>query len=105
MGNYIHFGRGPHACLGRPIAVTAMAAQLRIFAQLKNLRRAPGIAGELKSKTVNGSFKVFMKEDWSDWWPFPSTMSVQWDGFESWSPFAGKSVLLTKYSCNRSQME
>lgn len=67
MGNYIHFGRGPHACLGRPIAVTAMAAQLRIFAQLKNLRRAPGIAGELKSKTVNGSFKVFMKEDWSDW--------------------------------------
>lgn len=72
LDKYIHHGWGPHTCIGRPMVVTAMAAQLRVFAQLKNLRRATGAAGELKSKTVNGPFKVFIKEDWSEWWPFPA---------------------------------
>ncbi|KAL3419627.1 linoleate diol synthase [Phlyctema vagabunda] len=79
---YIHHGHGPHSCLGKPMVVIAMAAQLRMFARLKNLRRAPGLQGEMKSKTVNGAFKVYMKEDWSAWWPFPTTMKVQFDGFE-----------------------
>ncbi|KAF6222366.1 hypothetical protein HO133_001452 [Letharia lupina] len=120
LDKYIHHGWGPHGCIGRPIVETAMAAQLRVFAQLKNLRRAPG--GELKSKTVNGPFKVFMTKDWSDWWPFPTSkfsfrkvktgmltltaaMDVQWDGFESWSPLAEGSVLLTKYPCRGDEME
>lgn len=41
-----------------------MAAQLLVFAQLKNLRRAPGVAGQLKKKTVDGPFTVYMKHDW-----------------------------------------
>ena len=122
MDKYIHHGWGPHRCVGRSINMTAMAAQLRVFAQLKNLRRAPGMAGELKSKKVNGPFKVFMKEDWSDWWPFPTSestfckvqtatliliaaMNVQWDGFESWSPLAEGSVLLKKYPTKRDPVE
>ena len=72
LHKYIHHGSGSHTCIARPIVETAMAAQLRVFAQLKNLRPAPGVAGKLKSKTVNGSFRVFMKEDWSDWSPFPA---------------------------------
>ena len=71
--DYIHHGWGPHACLGRPIVMTSMAAQLKVFAKLKNLRRAPGLQGQLKSTTVNGAVKVFMKEDWSDWWAFPTS--------------------------------
>ena len=123
MDRYIHHGWGPHDCIGRPIVVKAMAAQLRVFAQLKNLRRAPGVAGELKSKTVNnGPFKVYMKEDWSDWWPFPASkftfrkvkigtliltaaMNVQWDGFESWSSLANGTILLPKYPRHTSEME
>lgn len=50
-----------------------MASQLRIFAQMKNLRRAPGAQGVLKSKVVNGVFKVYMNENWNDWVPFPSS--------------------------------
>ncbi|KAI9829319.1 MAG: hypothetical protein M1819_006382 [Sarea resinae] len=77
--SYIHHGYGPHACLGRPIVVTAMAAQLRIFGRLKNLRRAPGGQGQLKYTTIPPDIKVYMKEDWSDWWPFPTTMKVLYD--------------------------
>ena len=75
LEKYIHHEWGLHSCLGWPIVETAMAAQLRVFAQLKNLRRAPGVAGQLKKKTVDGPFTVYLKHDWSDWWPFPACKS------------------------------
>lgn len=90
---YIHHGIGPHACLGRPIVEIAMAAQLKAFARLKNLRRAPGPQGQMK-RTIPapnpvssdphenpGSITIYMKEDWSDWWPFPTQLKVHHDGF------------------------
>lgn len=76
---YIHHGYGGHACLGRKTVEVAIAVQLRALARLKNLRRAPGPAGQLKSTTVNGAFKVFMTEDWSEWTPFPSTWKLYYD--------------------------
>ncbi|KAH8668546.1 heme peroxidase [Xylariales sp. PMI_506] len=76
---YIHHGYGGHACLGRRIVEGAMAVQLRAFARLKNLRRAPGPAGQLKSKVVNGAFKVYMDEDWGRWTPFPSNLKLHYD--------------------------
>lgn len=76
---YIHHGYGGHACLGRKTVEIAMAVQLRAFARLKNLRRAPGPAGQLKTTAVNGAFKVFMAEDWSQWTPFPSTWKLYYD--------------------------
>jgi linoleate 10R-lipoxygenase len=72
---YVHHGYGPHKCIGRPIVEIAMAAQLKVFAKLKNLTRAPGPQGEMKSTFPTpspGKIEVFMKEDWSDWWPFPT---------------------------------
>jgi cytochrome P450 len=78
--SYIVFGYGSHACVGREIVVTAMAAQLRALGKLKNLRRAPGQAGMLKTKTV-GAFRLYMNEDWSDWTPYPSNLKVHFDGF------------------------
>ena len=84
-GLYVHHGYGQHACLGRPIVEVAMAAQLKVFAKLKNLQRAPGLQGVMKksSPAANpvssdpqpnpGRIDVFMKEDWSDWWPFPTS--------------------------------
>ncbi|SMR63435.1 unnamed protein product [Zymoseptoria tritici ST99CH_3D1] len=76
---YIHHGWGGHQCLGRDIVMGAMAVQLRAFARLKNLRRANGPAGQLKSKVVNGAFRVYMNEDWSGWTPFPSTWKLYYD--------------------------
>ncbi|KAK9321368.1 cytochrome P450 [Lipomyces orientalis] len=50
--------------------------------QLKNLRRAPGWQGFMKYKNVNGALKMYLKEDFSDWWPYPTTMKIMFDDFE-----------------------
>jgi cytochrome P450 len=71
---YIHHGWGPHACLGRPIVTVAAASALRVLARLVNLRRAPGPAGEMKSKSAPGGlFKQFLSADGSEWGPYPSS--------------------------------
>lgn len=72
---YIHHGKGPHACLGRAIVTTAGAALLRVVGRLENIRRAPGPAEEMKSKMVNGAFKLYLREDGSAWMPFPQSES------------------------------
>jgi hypothetical protein len=78
---YIHHGWGPHACLGRPIVTVAAASMLRVFARLGNLRRAPGPAGEMKSRLVNNSFKEFLAKDSSNWGTYPCTKIVIFDQF------------------------
>jgi hypothetical protein len=87
---YLHHGWGSHACLGRPMVEVAMAAQLKVFAKLKNLRRAPGPQGELKRtipspnptssnpQKTPGSISVYMLEDWSSWYPFPTSKSMRY---------------------------
>lgn len=48
------------------------ATQLKVFAQLDGLRRAPGAQGEMRSKLVNdGAFKVYLSEDGTYWSKFP----------------------------------
>ncbi|GIK07532.1 hypothetical protein Aspvir_003198 [Aspergillus viridinutans] len=79
---YIHHGWGPHACLGRAIVTTAGAVLLRALGRLENIRRAPGPAGEMKSKMVNGAFKLYLREDGSSWTPFPQNMKVIFDSFK-----------------------
>lgn len=54
-----------------------------MFAKLKNLRRARGLQGVMKSGTVPGTdVRVFMTEDWSSWSALPTTLKVEHDGFE-----------------------
>ncbi|KAI9675494.1 MAG: hypothetical protein M1829_003298 [Trizodia sp. TS-e1964] len=62
--SYVHHGAGPHAALGRSIATTALTSQLRVFAHLNGLRRAPGPQGEMKYKQgLGGRVYKYMKED------------------------------------------
>lgn len=68
---YIHHGWGPHSCLGREIVTVAAAAMLSVLARAEGLRRAPGPAGVMKSKLVNGVFKVYLPEDGTEWTPYP----------------------------------
>jgi hypothetical protein len=77
---YIHHGIGPHACLGRAITQVSLAVQLGLFAKLKNLERVPGQAGHLKYSThlpggTPETIRVYMTEDWSSRWPFPTSKS------------------------------
>lgn len=79
--DYIQQGYGPHACIGQNISQISLAVQLGLFAKLKNLKRVPGQAGKLKYTTElpggnPGSIRVFMTEDWSSWWPFPTSKSL-----------------------------
>jgi cytochrome P450 len=76
---YIHYGAGPHACLGRDVSQVAITELFRAVFRLKNLRRAPGPQGELKKVPRPGGFVVYMREDWGSLFPFPTTMKVMYD--------------------------
>ncbi|KAJ9645772.1 hypothetical protein H2199_002812 [Coniosporium tulheliwenetii] len=80
LENYIHYGVGPHACLGRDASCVALTAMLKVVGRLDNLRRAPGPKGELKKIPRPGGFYVYMREDHGSLFPFPTTMQINWDG-------------------------
>ena len=63
--------------MGRPIVTIAATAQLKVFAKLVNLRKAPGPEGEMQFKVVNGAFKVYMNENGTEWSKFPTSESLQ----------------------------
>lgn len=76
---YIQYGDGPHECLGKQANIVGLTTMLMEFGRLKGLRRAPGLPGIMKTIPKPGGFKVYMKEDWSAFWPFPTTMKVRFD--------------------------
>ena len=80
MESYIHFGVGPHACLGAEASRTALTAMLRTVGKLDNLRRAPGPAGQLKKIARPGGSYDYMRPDHGSYSPFPTTMKIHWDG-------------------------
>lgn len=99
MDVYIHYGIGPHACLGGDASKVALTTMLKVVGRLENLRRAPGPQGQLKKIPRPGGFYVYMREDHGSYWPFPTSkcwrerccfemgcsyrftaMKIQWDG-------------------------
>lgn len=80
MENYIHYGQGPHQCLGMDASKVALTAMLRTVARLKNLRPAPGPQGVLKKVPRDDGFFAYMTEDWGKYFPFPTTWKLQFDG-------------------------
>lgn len=80
MENYIHYGAGPHTCLGEEASRVALTAMLKVVGRLDNLRRAPGPLGELKKIPRPGGFHVYMRSDHGSYFPFPTTMKVHFDG-------------------------
>ncbi|KAF7512006.1 hypothetical protein GJ744_002719 [Endocarpon pusillum] len=74
---YIHYGTGPHQCLGYGLSKVAMTAMLKTIGQLDNLRRAPGPQGETKKVAGPHGFTKYMTADQSSYVPFPATMKVR----------------------------
>ena len=72
------WSEGPHRCIGRAIAITAMTSMIKACAQLKNLRRAPGEQGQIKHVPgpLPGSRK-YLSDDWSRYQPFAGSKSIQ----------------------------
>lgn len=48
LESYIHYGVGPHTCLGMHASRVALTAMLKVVGKLDGLRRAPGSKGMLK---------------------------------------------------------
>jgi cytochrome P450 len=80
INSYIHYGWGPHQCAGIAASKTAMAAMFKEVMRLPNLRRAPGLQGEVKKLPAPYGYTVYLTPDWSSVWPLPTTMKIQWDG-------------------------
>ena len=80
MDAYIHYGWGPHQCIGLEVSKVALSTMLKTFARLENLRRVPGPQGRMKTLHVEGGFSVYLTEDGTSLFPFPTTMKVNWDG-------------------------
>ena len=79
--SYVNYGWGPHICLGQEINIVANTAILRCLARLPNLRPAPGPQGQLKYVLKNNVVKVFLQEDWGNYWFFPTSMSCSTGSF------------------------
>ena len=71
LESYIHYGEGPHTCLGRDANMVGLTSMLRVVGKLKNLRRAPGPQGELKKIPRPGGFYIYMREDQGSYFVFP----------------------------------
>ncbi|KAL8793884.1 MAG: hypothetical protein Q9195_003503 [Heterodermia aff. obscurata] len=80
---YQMWSMGPHGCAGRAIAITALASMIKVSAQLKNLRRAPGAQGEIKYVPGPVGSKQYLSDDWSRYQPFAGTWKVHFDDFQS----------------------
>ena len=96
LDSYIHFGWGPHACAGLDLSRVAQTALFKAIVGHKELKRAPGGRGTLKSMPVRvwdgqlgigdkdsvaeewTGLRVYMTPDQGGIWPVPSTMKVRW---------------------------
>ncbi|KAI9690830.1 MAG: hypothetical protein M1822_008449 [Bathelium mastoideum] len=76
---YMHFGYGPHECLGREVALTYVVSMVKVCAGLKNLRRAPGPMGLCKHITVRKE-RVYLNDSWSYLTFDPTTWKLHFDG-------------------------
>lgn len=80
LASYIHYGIGPHECLGKGLSWIGLTTMLKTVARLKGLKRAEGPQGRLKK--IPGPFgaTLYMTEDQRSYWPFPTTMKINWTG-------------------------
>jgi len=73
LDTYIHYGFGPHACLGRDASRVALMAMLKVVGRLDNLRRAPGPQGQLKKVPREGGSYTYMRAEQASYFPFPTS--------------------------------
>ncbi|KAI9671612.1 MAG: hypothetical protein M1829_004617 [Trizodia sp. TS-e1964] len=76
---YIHFGFGPHQCLGREVTLSYCVGLVKVVAGLKNLRPAPGDMGLLRTVQV-GTERCYLTDNWATLTFDPTTWTLHYDG-------------------------
>lgn len=76
---YMHFGYGPHECLGREVAIAYVTSMIKVCAKLENLRRAPGPMGICKHITIRNE-RCYLNDSWSYLTFDPTTWKLHFDG-------------------------
>ncbi|KAK4446230.1 heme peroxidase [Podospora aff. communis PSN243] len=94
LDSCIHYGFGPHRCLGMEISRVVLTEIFKGIVRLPGLRRADGPRGEMRSFSPapwSGQagklgdqcwtgLKVYMTPDEKSYWPMPTTMRVRYEG-------------------------
>ena len=94
LDSYLHYGWGPHQCLGMELSRVALTAVFKVVVGQNGLQATPGARGTLKSSPANVwcgqanpekvkeegwlGLRAYMTADQSAYWPVPSTMRAQW---------------------------
>lgn len=76
LNSYVHYGIGPHSCLGQDASLIALTSMLRVVGRLDNLRRARGTQGLLKKIPREGGSYHYLREDGGSFTPFPASKSL-----------------------------
>ncbi|KAK9441774.1 heme peroxidase [Metarhizium brunneum] len=79
IDTYMHYGAGPHSCLGREVSQVALVEMFRALFRKRGLKRVPGPLGELKKIPQPGGLYLYMTENWGGVSPFPTSMKISWD--------------------------
>lgn len=93
LESYVHYGSGPHRCLGEEMSRVMMTTIFKAVVGLKGLRRVEGPRGQLKNFPAshwNGQvgrvgahdwsgLRVYMTADQRSYWPIPTTLAVRYD--------------------------
>src|SRR5690349_6579201 len=80
IDSYIHYGCGPHQCAGIDASKIALTTMFKAVLRLKGLRLDPANPQGVKKVPAEHGYTVYLKPDWSDVWPIPTTMKIRWDG-------------------------
>lgn len=94
LESYIHYGFGPHHCLGLEMSRVVLTGIFKGIVRLPGLKRVDGPRGEMKcfpAKRWSGQagragdkdwtgLKVYMTPDEKSYWPMPTTMRVRYEG-------------------------
>ncbi|KAK3056866.1 hypothetical protein LTR09_001904 [Extremus antarcticus] len=97
--SYIQMGDGVHQCLGLPMTRVALTTMLKTVAKLEGLRPATVtvgrdpfvnsqvkkvvkefVPGDLEVISESWHYHAFLTENWDMYFPFPTSLKVNWDG-------------------------
>lgn len=80
LDSYIHYGYGPHQCLGKSLNLVYARGLLKVVSQLPGLQRVAGEEGVLHYTTTAAGLKMYLDREWKELSPLPSAMKLMWYG-------------------------